>query len=409
MLLFPHDRVGADAQQSLYLLAGTVSAGAYVLKTNPVNLYTVGSHEKLALVRKIYSSNQNLLDFADDLHGQIYLASSPGNQGTSNLSGIISVVHEDDPYRADSVPLGHFDDFPCWGAVHNQLLSAVQYCYLNQTIEVSGNPESDETRVVAGNWALFNHFQYSGMNGGPFQMNIPVGQAASGEVMLPSSNPKVTLAKLSPSDAGMLDGRLAWVIASTDRFFVFMVEPTDFLRLKGGLTHEHPGHAGPLGIYILDKETKKWRTLDLPTAITGYIHPMVRMFEPWLVTTVAEWRPGPDQSPGHDDHERKWSNAQFPDVNGGYGTLFFDLYLPGKIVLDNLLDGGRITLDTGQEDSEVLLIQNGAILYRVNESIYSAKIVDDQVIEPKLVVTDTDVPEIHWAFWGPGTKSANSK
>jgi hypothetical protein len=70
--------------------------------------------------------------------------------------------------------------------------------------------------------------------------------------------------------------------------------------------------------------------------------------------------------------------------------------------LDNLEDGSRITIDTGQEDSEILTVRDdGLVLYRVNDSIFSAQIEGDKLSKPLLVVKDEDVPEVHWVFWSP--------
>jgi predicted transcriptional regulator len=68
--------------------------------------------------------------------------------------------------------------------------------------------------------------------------------------------------------------------------------------------------------------------------------------------------------------------------------------------LDNLVEGTRITIQTGQEDSEVLDVRSHSlVLYRVNEEIFEAKIEGDKLSASKLVVKGEDVPEVHWVFW----------
>ena len=66
------------------------------------------------------------------------------------------------------------------------------------------------------------------------------------------------------------------------------------------------------------------------------------------------------------------------------------------------------------KDSDVLAIESdGRILYLANDSIYLAKIDGTQINPPTLIVKDADVPEVHWAFWGPPalreTPSKNSR
>jgi hypothetical protein len=95
-----------------------------------------------------------------------------------------------------------------------------------------------------------------------------------------------------------------------------------------------------------------------------------------------------------------------PDVRDEYYNAFRDLYIPGKLALQNLADNRRMVLDTGQEGSEVLVVRpNGDFLYRVNDSIYSVRIAGNQIEKGSLIVKDTDVPEIHWAFYGPTAKN----
>ena len=74
------------------------------------------------------------------------------------------------------------------------------------------------------------------------------------------------------------------------------------------------------------------------------------------------------------------------------------------MLMNDLEDGRKIVIDTGQEDSEVLWADDKAVLYRVNDTIYQAKITGDRVESPSVVVKDRDVPEIHWAFWCPATE-----
>lgn len=75
--------------------------------------------------------------------------------------------------------------------------------------------------------------------------------------------------------------------------------------------------------------------------------------------------------------------------------------------MDNLEDGRRITIQTDQEDSEILTVRDdGLVLYRVNDSIFAAQIEGDKLGKPALVVKDEDVPEVHWVFWSPAATGA---
>ena len=405
VLMSPVSIAGEKSGEAIYFVAGTITSGGYI-QTYPVTLYRIGTQHKLALVRQIHSSQQGLIDFAEDLHGRIYFV------GSGAKDAVMTILHESDPERVDVVSLEDFSDAMCWGAVGGENVPmGVQYCPGDKIIRVLGDAEPDKRRTVLGNWALFKRLQYGGDIGGPFQAIGPALRVVRGNLVLPGNlqAPRVVLSELPPGvDAKTFEGRGGGVLASTDRFLVLLMEPSEFMNTTAVTTGD-PGHAGPpLHIHIHDKLSDQWRVLDLPTTVTGLANAPIRIFDPWLVTSVAEWRPGPDENPGH-DQERKWSNAQFPDVNGGYGSLFIDLFLPGRLILDNLTDGRRIALETGQEDSEVLAIENdGRILYRANDSIYLAKIDGTQIKAPTLFVKDADVPELHWAFWGPATRSGTA-
>jgi hypothetical protein len=385
----------ASITRALYFVAGTITDEAYI-DTYPVSLYSVDSHAKLTLVRSIYNSSQGLQDVSDDLHGRLYLVGDSA----------VTIIHKDKPQLEDIVPVDTFNDAICWGAALVKGDSLALFCPPDKVMRILGDKQRESARVSDGSWEMFHGLQYDGVIGGPRREQIPVARVVTGHVVLPDfkhSVPKVVLSDLPPFlDAKSYEGDLVWVMAASEHLFAFSLEPPEIARLQI-ITEADPGHATPIRIYVYDKDKDKWRTIEAPTTVTGYTAPgPVRMFYPWLAITVAQWNPGPDQSPGQ-ENERNWSNQQFPNVLGGYTSRNHDLFLPGQLVLRHLLaDDRSITLQTNQEDSEVLDISpSGELLYRINDAIYSAQISEDRITAPKLLVKDADVPEIHWAFWGP--------
>ncbi len=135
-----------------------------------------------------------------------------------------------------------------------------------------------------------------------------------------------------------------------------------------------------------------------------------RIFGQWLATIDEVWQPGDPEnanSPGCSS-ERGWGSATLPNVREAYGCgRATDTYVPGTLFLDDLVDGRRIAIHTGQEDSEILDIRkDGLVLYRVNDSIFSAQIEGDKLSAPTLIVKDEDVPEVHWVFWSSASPKA---
>lgn len=397
--------------QAVYFVAATPPQNASP-KTYPAALYTVGPAEKLVLIRRFFnaSPSQYFMDISDDLHGKMYLT---GQSRTGQ--GLLFVIHEDEPTWRDFVPLAKFSDFPCWGVVRGKAVpSGIQYCYTNQIIQVLGDATEHKPRISPGKWAAFKFLQYGGENGGPFLMTPPLAEIAGVDLVMPYSlQPDVVLAQLPPQFSVKPELRqLVWILASTDRYLVVWILPKDMFG--GGIDTSNPRHAEPLQVLILDRATNHWRTIELPTAVTSNSRAPVRIFGDWLVTTVMDWRPGPpgsgSRSPGTENETYESANGGMPDVRDEYYNKFVDLYIPGKFAIENLAENRRLALNTGQEDSEILFIgADGEILYRVNDSIYSAKIVAEHIVGTKLIVKDTDVPEIHWAFWGPSAVGLNHK
>jgi len=178
---------------------------------------------------------------------------------------------------------------------------------------------------------------------------------------------------------------------------------------------QQPFHADPLHVLVLDKHTHHWRNLELPTTVSTLTYAPVRVFGNWLVTTVMDWSPAPGRpsaaslKPGNEQRAPMYTAGS--SIGAAYERHFLHIRIPGQMAIWNLADGRRLTLNTGQQDSEVLLIaKNGSMLYRVNDAIYSTRIKGDRIGKPTLLVKARDATSIHWAFrGGNGNKAARSK
>jgi hypothetical protein len=389
----------------IYLIAATPLQSGSPL-TYPAALYGVSGKGKLLLIRQLFTADQYFRDIGDDLDGKMYVAGQNG----------VFVIHQDDPTREDYVPFENYDDFPCWGVVRGeQLPSAMQYCFTCQLMKVLGDAQPGKPRVGPGEWAAFKLLQYEGEIGGPFQIQPPLAQIAGVNLVMPYSfRPNVVIAELPHEFETPASKRVTVdIVASTDRYLVLWCL-LNSMAGQGSIDASNPPHIEPLQLLVLHRPTGRWQKLELPTAVTSNTHPPVRIFGDWLVTTIMEWRPGPHTSGAPvTEHGRPLPN-ELPVVRE-YVNQFVNLHIPGKLVLQNLSDGGKLTLSTGQDDSEIIAIRtDGEMLYRVNDSIYSAEIVPrsiatgpngDRVTDSRLIVRDVDVAQVHWAFWGPATKS----
>jgi hypothetical protein len=101
-----------------------------------------------------------------------------------------------------------------------------------------------------------------------------------------------------------------------------------------------------------------------------------------------------------EEEDRFYGESEsFDQRNGWFGD-----YYPGILFLYNVETKKYIewkTLENGrpQGDSEVLLVQDETVYYRINDKIYKAPIENGNKLgNSKLLVQDDRVRDIHWAF-----------
>ncbi len=101
-------------------------------------------------------------------------------------------------------------------------------------------------------------------------------------------------------------------------------------------------------------------------------------------------------SPGKNERRGKGTSTGAPF---DFRSEFLDRYYPGILYLINTETKNYIEWSTGQGDSEILLIENDLVYYRVNDEIYRAPILNGQKLgKTQLLIKNEIVPDIHWAF-----------
>jgi hypothetical protein len=103
-------------------------------------------------------------------------------------------------------------------------------------------------------------------------------------------------------------------------------------------------------------------------------------------------------SPGKSERRKKAAST---------GTTFdkradyYNLYYSGILYLLNVDTRIYMEWNTGQGDSEILLVQDEVVYYRVNDKIFKVPIINGEKLgESELLIQDERVPDIHWAFIG---------
>jgi hypothetical protein len=71
---------------------------------------------------------------------------------------------------------------------------------------------------------------------------------------------------------------------------------------------------------------------------------------------------------------------------------------PGRLAVYNIDTEKLFTITTNQGDSEILLIEDNTVYYRVSDRLYKAPITDSGIGAASLIATDEAIRDVHWAF-----------
>jgi hypothetical protein len=261
---------------------------------------------------------------------------------------------------------------------------------LKGTLAIVSGEERDPS-VRFDDWKEYANLRVEGTPGGP--ISIPPMDALIRDKYIAENTflhfVAIESAPLPVQDAG--NRANVEIVAATDHYFVLNVVRTvedantkTTRVLQQSFFHKRPD--GPWKVLQLDGDARISR---------------FRIFGSWLATIAGFSNPSHKPGPGRESESNEMIDT-YTSVKHLYGNFYGYLYFsPGRLSLQNLDDGRRIVIDTRQEDSEILWIGTDEVLYRVNDTIFQARIVGEKLREPSVIVEDEQVPEIHWAFWGP--------
>ena len=112
---------------------------------------------------------------------------------------------------------------------------------------------------------------------------------------------------------------------------------------------------------------------------------------------------GNKKNPGKDKRRKVKSKTGWPidlDLN------HHNIYQPGTLFLYNAETKKKYTWDTGQGDSEVLLVDGETVYYRVDDELYKAPIGKNKIGSGQLLAKEDVVRDMHWAFMGPAVTNS---
>lgn len=152
---------------------------------------------------------------------------------------------------------------------------------------------------------------------------------------------------------------------------------------------------GSAQLIIYDKNEQGWSDVFIPGDI---VHS--RGFAEWIVGYVINDYIEGNKLPGAE----KWTYRESglsPKERWNYYPDEKYAYAPGILYFYNAYTKEYLELETNQADSEVILIQDDTVIYRVYDELYLAEIIKGKKLgKPKLLLKDDRVPDIHWAFFG---------
>jgi hypothetical protein len=285
------------------------------------------------------------------------------------------------------------------------------------------HPAPGEAPVRRARWSDFLELHVGGISADPCGPYAVLGaQVGGGDVTLPSISgagraervaiaPAPASLPASQRGVGRCWGRGVNVLGADARWMVYSLAPRASPPRPNTLTYFSKGgkvtvtcpdvgsgqHVpGPAEAYVYDRTRRKLWTLMLPT---NRSQPEVRLFGDWLVTVVEVAAPHNTYHPGA-ANEREIGSLALPATRSNYEGWATYFYLPGELEFDNLADGRKLAIRTGQEDTEILDVRpDGLVLYRVDNQIFAARIRGDHMGPRVLVAADVDVPEVHWVLW----------
>ena len=160
------------------------------------------------------------------------------------------------------------------------------------------------------------------------------------------------------------------------------------------ITLAPPGGYRSYRVLVFRKADKTWHVLRTPSEIG----PDLRGFGRYIaVAEKNEMSPKNPKSAGREKW-RKGKRTMGPELTERMDNAEDGVVYPGKFHIYDVETERLYPLTTDQADSEVLLVENGVVYYRVLNQLYQAPISDRGIGPARLLGTDDAILDAHWAF-----------
>lgn len=166
---------------------------------------------------------------------------------------------------------------------------------------------------------------------------------------------------------------------------------------------------------VLNKKSGEWRRMPMP-----FQGAMVRGFGPWLAMIEAQSSgvvlPAGQSTVKREDirvargspgDKKRRTEEIFPPYRETPAMTVDDLFgqmhergtfFPGELAILNLDTGVQMKISAGAGDSEVVLVTDDAVYYRVDDVLYRRQINGASLGNPVTVAHGDEIVQVHWAF-----------
>lgn len=200
------------------------------------------------------------------------------------------------------------------------------------------------------------------------------------------NNEKVYFNFKIPEPLISVDKEYYAIQSSNNNYLVIWNESSEYNQLK---------IIGKSNLIILNKETKRWNKLQVKGNNVYMIN-----FGDWLAGWVTESYDDENgftwTSPGKKDRKQE---------DNALGSTFDEraeqqsVYMPGILYMYNMNTQQYFEWNTGQGDSEILLVHNNYVYYRTADEIWKASIIGGKALgKPELLIKHEVIHDVHWAF-----------
>ena len=143
---------------------------------------------------------------------------------------------------------------------------------------------------------------------------------------------------------------------------------------------------------VLRKKDNTWHAVGGQ----GASGPFVRSFGSFVALTETL----PKTAQNHESAgQGEWRKTETPTGGSLEARIGFLPYvLPGRLDLYDANTEKMYNIVTNQGDSEILLVEDNTVYYRVSDRLYSAAIGKEGLEPAKLLATSESIRDVHWAF-----------